>query len=83
MAISIDTLRSLDANKSYYIANSTGEIKEAGAWQKFKCLFGIGDGRAKAAKLVDAVKATLLESSRSPSPGSRRLTARRRRRPRS
>ena len=29
MALSIDTIRSLDASKSYYIANSTGEIAEA------------------------------------------------------
>ena len=31
MALNIDTIRSLDANKTYYLANSTGEIKEAGA----------------------------------------------------
>lgn len=29
MAMNIDMLRSLDTSKSYYIANSTGEIKEA------------------------------------------------------
>ena len=45
--VTIDTLRSLDAGKSYYLANSTGEIKEAGVWQKFKCFFGFGDGRDK------------------------------------
>lgn len=61
MAISLSTLSSLEANKTYYIANSTGEITEATAWQKFKCFLGIGDGRAKAAKLVQAVKAALLE----------------------
>ena len=38
--ITLDTIRSLDANKTYYLANSTGEIKEAGAWQRFKCFFG-------------------------------------------
>ena len=42
MALSIDTILSLDANKSYYIANSTGEIAEATPWQKFKSFFGIG-----------------------------------------
>ena len=52
MSLNIDTIRSLDASNTYYIANSTGEIKEAGGWQKFKCFFGIGDGREKAAKLV-------------------------------
>ena len=41
MALDINTLRSLDANKTYYLANSTGQIKEAGAWQRFKSYFGI------------------------------------------
>ena len=36
--------KALDADKSYYLANSTGDIKEAGAWQKFKCWLGVGDG---------------------------------------
>ena len=49
MSLNIDTIRSLDASKTYYIANSTGEIKEAGVWQKFKCFFGIGDGRDRPA----------------------------------
>ena len=39
--ITLDTIRSLDASKTYYLANSTGQIKEAGAWQRFKCYFGI------------------------------------------
>ena len=51
MDLNIDTIRSLDANKTYYLANSTGEIKEAGAWQKFKCFFGIGDALASAPRL--------------------------------
>lgn len=29
MAINLDTIRSLDASKTYYLANSDGEIKEA------------------------------------------------------
>ena len=61
--ITLDTIRSLDANKTYYLANSTGQIKEAGAWQKFKCLFGVGDGRQKVQKLIDQVKVALLEAS--------------------
>ena len=61
--ISLDTPRSLDANKSYYVAYSSGEINEATTWQKFKYFLGIGDGRAKAAKVVDAVKSALLEAS--------------------
>ena len=63
MPINLDTIRSLNANKTYYLSNSTGEIKEAGRWQKFKCFFGVGDGREKAAKLVNAVKSALLEAS--------------------
>ena len=63
MSISLDTIRSLDANKSYYLANSTGQIKEAGFWQKFKCFLGVGDGRAKVQNLIDAVKVALLRES--------------------
>ncbi len=63
MALNIDTIRSLDASKTYYLANSTGEIKEAGAWQKFKCYFGIGDARQKVQKLIDQVKVALLAAS--------------------
>lgn len=47
MKINSESILTLDANKNYYIANSTGEIKEAGLWQRFKCFFGVGDGRAK------------------------------------
>ena len=61
MALDIDTIRSLDASKTYYLANSTGQIKEAGAWQKFKCFFGIGDARQKVQNLIDAVKIALLK----------------------
>ena len=63
MNISLDTIRSLDTKKSYYVTNSTGEIKEATGWQKFKCFLGVGDGRAKAAKVADAVKNALLDAS--------------------
>ncbi|MBO7620366.1 MAG: hypothetical protein J6T06_07645, partial [Victivallales bacterium] len=63
MPINLDTIRWLNVNKTYYLSNSTGEIKEAGGWQKFKCFFGVGDGREKAAKLVNAVKSALLEAS--------------------
>ena len=63
MALNIDTIRSLDASKTYYLANSTGQIKEAGAWQKFKCYFGIGDARQKVQKLIDQVKVALLAAS--------------------
>lgn len=62
MAISLDRICSLDANKTYYLANSTGEIKEATLWQKFKCKTGLGDGRAKVVRLAEAIKASLLDS---------------------
>ena len=59
---SLNTLLTLDANKSYYIANSTGEIKEAGLWQRFKCWTGLGDGRAKVEKLVKFAEIAIMES---------------------
>ena len=62
MALNIDTIRSLEADKTYYLANSTGQIKEAGAWQKFKCFFGIGD--------TLPVRAALAEPAADPSPAS-------------
>ncbi len=62
MPITLDTIRMLDADKSYYIANSTGTIKEATGWQKIKCFLGVGDGRAKAARLAEAIKTALLDS---------------------
>ena len=60
MKLNSESILKLDANKAYYIANSTGEIKEAGLWQKFKCFFGVGDGRAKVQRLAEEVKAALL-----------------------
>lgn len=45
---------------SYYLSNTTGEIKKAGFWQWFKCFTGIGDGREKVQRLVDRIKADLL-----------------------
>ena len=60
MKLNSESILTLDANKTYYIANSTGEIKEAGFWQKFKCLLGVGDGREKVQRLAEQVKAALL-----------------------
>ena len=60
MQLNSASILTLDANKTYYIANSTGEIKEAGLWQKFKCFTGLGDGRAKVQRLAEQVKAALL-----------------------
>ena len=59
MKINTTTLQSLDTSKSYYLSD-TGEIKQSGFTQWFKCLFNIGDGRAKAAALALKVKEALL-----------------------
>ena len=60
MPIDTATLTRLDPNKSYYLSNTTGEIKEAGVIQWFRCLLGVGGGRAKAAALAERVKSALL-----------------------
>ena len=59
MKINTTTLQNLDTSKSYYLS-STGEIKRSGFTQWIKCLFNIGDGRAKAAALAARVKEALL-----------------------
>ena len=60
MSITATTLAQLDANKSYYLSNTTRTIKEAGFWQRFKCWTGWGDGREKVQRLAEAVKSALL-----------------------
>ena len=60
MEINATTLQNLDPNRSYYLSSTTGEIKRAGFVQWFKCFFGVGDGRAKAAALAAKVKEALL-----------------------
>ena len=60
MEINATTLQNLDPSKSYYLSSTTGEIKRTGFVQWFKCVFGIGDGRAKAAALAAKVKEALL-----------------------
>lgn len=59
--INIDTIRSLDIDKQYYLSKS-GQIKEASAWMKFKCWIGCSGARQKVANLIDAVRNTLLNS---------------------
>lgn len=59
MEINATTLQNLDPSKSYYLSNS-GEIKCTGFVQWFKCVFNVGDGRAKAAALAVRVKEALL-----------------------
>ena len=60
MRITATALTQLDTSKDYYLSNTTGTIKEAGLWQRFKCWTGWGDGRAKVVRLADAIKTALL-----------------------
>jgi hypothetical protein len=61
MNISLDTLSRLNANRSYYLSDE-GTIEKTGPLQWFKCVTGWGDGRAKAQRLAQAVKQSLLAS---------------------
>ena len=58
MNITAASLSRLDAGSNYYLSNTTGTIKKANLWQWFKCLTGFGDGRAKAQRLAEVVKAS-------------------------
>ena len=60
MNITAASLSQLEAGRSYYLSNSTGTIKKTTLWQWFKCVTGLGDGRAKAQRLADLVKTSLL-----------------------
>ena len=61
MNISLDTLSRLSTNRSYYLSDE-GTIEKTGPLQWFKCVTGWGDGRAKAQRLAQAVKQSLLAS---------------------
>ena len=58
--VNLDTLNRLDANKQYFLSSTTGQVKEASIWMRFKCAIGVASARQKVANLVDAVKASLL-----------------------
>ena len=60
MNITAASLSRLDAGSNYYLSNTTGTIKKANFWQWIKCATGFGDGRAKAQRLAEAVKKSLL-----------------------
>ena len=60
MNITAASLSRLEAGSDYYLSNTTGTIKKANLWQWFKCLTGFGDGGAKAQRLAEVVKASLL-----------------------
>lgn len=59
--INLDSINALDADKRYFLSSTTGQIKEASWWMRFKCAIGVGSALAKVNNLVDAVKSTLLE----------------------
>jgi hypothetical protein len=60
--INLDSIRELDANKRYFLSSTTGQIKEASWWMRFKCALGFSSALSKVSNLVDAVKTTLLEN---------------------
>ena len=60
--VNIDTLKSLEANKTYFLSSTTGEVKEASWWMRFKCAIGVQSARQKVANLIDAVRTTLLDA---------------------
>ena len=59
--LNLETLTSLDANKLYYLSGTTGQVKEANWWMRFKCFLGISSARQKISNLVDSVRASLLK----------------------
>ncbi|MCR5084397.1 MAG: hypothetical protein K6A65_02710, partial [Succinivibrionaceae bacterium] len=56
-----EQIHSFSNNASYYLSSS-GEVKQAGFWQKFKCLLNIGDGRDKVRNLIAEIKTNLREA---------------------
>ena len=60
--VNLDTIKNLDASKTYFLSSTTGEVKEASFWMRFKCAIGVQSARQKVANLVDAVRTTLLDS---------------------
>lgn len=60
--VSLDAIKNLNSNSSYYLSSS-GEIKKTTFNQWFKCLFNIGNARQKVANLVDVIKRSLDNAS--------------------
>ena len=63
--VNLDTIKNLDASKTYFLSSTTGQVKEASLMMRFKCWLGVSSTRQKVANLVDAVRTTLLESASS------------------
>lgn len=59
--LNLDGVNQLNSKKAYYLSDTTGEIKEASFWMRFKCAIGVASARVKVTNLVDAVKTFLLE----------------------
>ena len=60
--VNIDTLKNLDSSKTYFLSSTTGQVKEASFWMRFKCAIGVQSARQKVANLVDAVRTPLLDA---------------------
>lgn len=61
-SVNIDTLKNLDEDKTYFLSSTTGQVKEASLWMRFKCAIGVQSARQKVANLVEAVRTTLLDA---------------------
>ena len=59
--LNLNTLTGLGADKLYYLSETTGQVKEANWWMRFKCFLGISSARQKISNLVTAVRASLLK----------------------
>ena len=59
--LNLDTIRNLDASKTYFLSSTTGQIKEASLWMRFKCAIGVQSARQKVNSLVDAVRTTQFQ----------------------
>ena len=60
--VNLDTIKNLDASKTYFLSSTTGQVKEASFWMRFKCAIGVQSARQKVNNLVDAVRTTLLDA---------------------
>lgn len=62
--VNLDSLQNLQADKQYFLSSTTGEIKEASLWMRFKCAIGIKSERQKVSNLMDAVRTSLLDAAK-------------------
>ena len=62
--VNLESLQDLRADKQYFLSSTTGEIKEASLWMRFKCAIGIKSERQKVSNLLDAVRTSLLNAAK-------------------